>query len=179
VTSGIYRIDLGNGWFYIGSAANLKRRETEHRTELKFEKHCNKRMQNCWNKYGVFKFTTLEECDKSKLLKREQTYLDQHFNDQKNVNLALIAGNPMLGRKHSAETRAKMSAAAKLRASCSVSDEAKANMSAAQKLRAPHSAETRAKMSAANKGRVRSAEACANMSAATSAAWAVRKAEAA
>ena len=193
--SGIYRIDLGNGYFYIGSSADLFRRESEHLRDLHCAKHGNVKMQNCWNKYGVFEFTVLEECNKGVLLQREQIYLDKWLSDKKNVNISLIAGSPMTGRTHSAESRARIvtvltgrvcSAETKERISAALtgvpkSADACANNSDAQKnspkatahraaLAAakkgvPLSAETKDKISAALKGKPKSADACANMSA--------------
>ena len=160
MTSGIYRIDLGNGWFYIGSAANLKRREREHRRHLDSRDHHNHRLQRCWEKYKTFEFAILEECTKDQLLSREQTYLDKHFHNPKNVNLAPIAGSS-LGVVHSAETRAKMSRAKK-----NMSAETRAKISNAAKLRPPMSTETRTKMSQAGKRKVFSAEHRAKLSAA-------------
>ena len=173
--SGIYRIELGNGHFYIGSAIDIDKRKRDHRNDLKRGAHCNKRVQHCWNKYGVFEFTVLEECVKDGLIVREQFYLDQHCDNPKNVNLVSTAGSN-LGHKHSVETRAKMSAAkkgvpksAETRANMSVakqnvSDETRAKISAAAKNRLPISDETRAKMSAARKGVPLSAETRAKMS---------------
>ena len=142
--SGIYQVNLGNGWFYIGSAIDLTRRKREHLRTLKFKIHVNSHMQNCWNKYSIFEFVILEECEITQLLLREQFFLDIHFDDPKNVNLQPIAGS-CLGQVRSAETRAKMSA---------------------WQIGKVHSAETRAKISAANKGKVHSAEHRAKNSAA-------------
>lgn len=166
-TAGIYRIELGNGWFYIGSSVNLKRRKINHKSDLIAARHHNPKMQNVWNKYGVFKFTILEECNNADLLLREQFYLDQYFNDENNLNITPKA-NSWLGRVHSAETKAKISAASKGRV---VSPETRAKLSAAQIGRVAQighvvSTETRAKLSAANKGRILSAETRARMSAA-------------
>ena len=159
--SGIYRIELGNEHFYIGSAVDLDRRKREHCREMKRGVHPNKIVQHCWNKYGVFEFTVLEECVKDGLIVREQFYLDQHCDNPKNVNLVSTAGST-LGYKHSAETCAKMSASKK---GVPKSAETRAKISAAKKGH-KHSAESRAKMSAANKGRILSAETCAKISAA-------------
>lgn len=184
-TSGIYRIDLGNGYFYIGSAVDIARREKEHRSDLKHRHHYNSIMQNCWNKYGMFEFIVLELCAISDLLVREQFHLDQHFDDPKNVNMCRTAGST-LGRAASTESRAKMSVAkknmsAETKAKISAankgkvnSDEARAKQSAAQTGRV-FSAETLAKMSAAKKGKVHSPEARANMVA----GWVLRRARAA
>ena len=159
--SGIYRIDFGNGHFYIGSAIDIDKRKRDHRREMKRGIHPNRIVQHCWNKYGVFEFTVLEECVKDGLIVREQFYLDQHCDNPKNVNLVSIAGSN-LGLKHSAETRAKISAAKK---GHKHSAESRAKMSAAKK-GVPLSAETRAKLSAARKGVPKWAEHCAKISAA-------------
>ncbi len=158
-TSGIYRIDLGNGWFYIGSAVNLKQRENRHRSGLKCKNHDNGKMQNVWNKYGIFKFTILEQCRKNELLNREQFYLDQYFNDAKNVNINPTAGS-MVGYTHTAKTLVKLSAASKGRIP---SADTRAKMSAAGKGKSK-SMEHRAKISIANKGKIFSIEHRANLS---------------
>lgn len=155
--SGIYRIDLGNGNFYIGSAVDIAKREYRHRSDLKHEVHGNIRMQRCWDKNGVFEFTVLEECVKDDLIVREQFYLDQHCDNPKNVNLVSTAGS-CLGYKHSAESRANMSAGMMGHV---VSDKARANMSGRV-----WSAESRAKSSASHKGVPKSAEHRAKISAA-------------
>lgn len=108
--SGIYRINLGNGYFYIGSAVLLDRRKKDHIQKLKKQQHRNSIMQKCWNKYGVFEFIVLEACSKDELLKREQEILDQHFDNEKNVNMARSASAPMAGRKHSDDAKRKISA---------------------------------------------------------------------
>jgi group I intron endonuclease len=156
MNSGIYRIDLGNGWFYIGSSADLITRKNQHYRELKCKIHGNRKMQNCWNKYGIFSFTVLQECEISKLLSLEQLQIDKHFNDKKNVNLTPTAGSP-LGYVHTAETRANMSITRKGRRH---SSETRAKISASQKGRKGRipSASTRLKISAAGKGRVQSIE---------------------
>ena len=144
MASGIYRIDLGNENFYIGSAANFTKRKSKHRNELKHKIHRNIRMQNCWNKYQIFKFIILEECAKNDLIAREQFYIDQNRDNPKMTNICLVAGS-CFGRIASIETRTKMSAAAKNKV---VSAETRAKMSAKAKCRV-HSAETRKKISVA------------------------------
>jgi len=86
-TSGIYRIDLGNGWFYIGSAQNLERRKRQHRSALDRKDHFNRVMQRCWNKYGIFEFVILQKCATDELVIYEQTHLDKHFDNPRNVTL--------------------------------------------------------------------------------------------
>ena len=144
-TAGIYRIDLGNNNFYIGSAVNLANREQQHRNGLKRKDHINIRAQNCWNKYGVFKFTVLEECVKDNLLLREQFHIDQHRDNPKMTNICLVAGSS-LGIKRSAETREKLSAALMGHVGHVHSDETRAKISDTQTGRVL-SHETRTKMS--------------------------------
>ena len=106
--SGIYRIDLGNGYFYIGSSVNLRRREIAHRTDLSSLRHRNDKMQKCWNKYHVFVFSILELCAEHELITKEQVLLDRYFDDIKNVNLAPSAQN-CFGIKRTAATRKNVS----------------------------------------------------------------------
>jgi group I intron endonuclease len=161
-TSGIYQIELGNGYFYIGSAADLLRRQREHLKQLRSSKHHNKFAQNCWNKYQTFVFIVLEECKVSELLGREQFFIDQHFGNAKNINIAPTAGS-CLGRVHSAETRKKMS---DWQMGKVLSDETKKRISLATKGKKGFipSAETNAKRSASLRGRVHSAESRKKMS---------------
>ena len=163
--AGVYRINLGAGLFYIGSAVNLRNRERAHRSDLRNGKHCNPVVQNSFNKYGVFEFTVLERCPVDEVIAREQVLLDTHFADPSCANLAPTAGS-RLGSKHSPETRAKMSASQQNRAP--VSEETRAKLSAAARNRPPLSAEHRAKLSAAMTGKKLgpySAQRRANMSA--------------
>jgi group I intron endonuclease len=159
--TGIYQINLGNGYFYIGSAVRLGNRERQHRQELKRGSHSNQKMQNCWNKYQIFEFLILEKCETQQLLIAEQKWIDRNFSNPKNVNLSPTAGSSF-GVIHSTETRAKMSAANKGKV---MSAETRAKISAGNKGKVQTDI-TRAKIGAANKGKVRSAEFCAKMSAA-------------
>lgn len=80
MNSGIYKItNIINKKFYIGSAVDFKRRKTKHLYTLKHDQGVNRILQNAWNKYGEnsFMFELIEEVlDKSKLIEREQHYLD-------------------------------------------------------------------------------------------------------
>ena len=151
--SGIYRINLGNGWFYIGSSANMGRRKRNHLCELVAQKHCNQKMQAIYNKYEVFKFEVLFECAIEELIIKEQVLLDAHFTDGKCANICPTAGST-LGYKHSAESQAKMSAAGKGKTK---------------------SAEHRAKMSAAGLGRIFSDEHRLKLSESGKIRWKKRK----
>lgn len=76
---GIYKIvNIQNNFLYIGSAININRRWNYHKSYLKRNKHFNKKLQNAWNKYGEenFQFEIVEECEKEKLIEREQYWID-------------------------------------------------------------------------------------------------------
>jgi len=77
--SGIYQIvNLINNSKYIGSALKVSLRWNRHKSDLRLVRHPNKHLQNAWNKYGEenFIFEIIEECEKEKLIEREQFYLD-------------------------------------------------------------------------------------------------------
>jgi group I intron endonuclease len=117
VKSGIYIIfsQLKSERFYIGSALNLRERKWNHFSNLKNNKHPNKIIQNHYNKYGIedLQFEILEYVeDKTKLIEREQFYIDEL---KPYFNICKIAGrfdNMWLGKHHSEETRIKMSKSA-------------------------------------------------------------------
>jgi group I intron endonuclease len=103
--SGIYIITLNNSnSIYVGSAVNLNSRKSTHLSALKKNNHCNKKLQNCYNKYNDFMFNVLEFCKKEQLIEREQYYIDTL---KPNLNILKIA-NSSLGYKHSLDTIKKM-----------------------------------------------------------------------
>lgn len=155
--SGIYTITCTpTGKIYVGSAFNIKRRWIDHRSLLKHQKHHNEYLQNAWNKHGgdVFQLSVIEECPIEQLVDREQYWVDYHqsANPDLGFNIAVIISAPMTGRKHSEETRLKMSAAQK-------------GVPAPNRSRV-HSPEEIAKVAAHHTGRKRSPETCARISAA-------------
>lgn len=111
--SGIYQIQSKlTGKIYIGSAINLIHRKNIHFFSLKKQKHHNLYLQRHIIKYGIddLQFGIIEFCDKDKLIEREQYWIDKI---QSEFNIAKVAGSPMLGRKHTEETKLKMSLASK------------------------------------------------------------------
>lgn len=107
---GIYKIiNKINGKFYIGSTINVKTRWTAHKSKLNRNKHGNDYLQNSWNKYGEenFIFKLIREVEnKNNLIKIEQFYLDMLKPTDRKIgyNVCKIAGNTMLGRKHTQKT---------------------------------------------------------------------------
>jgi group I intron endonuclease len=106
--SGIYRITIGDN-FYYGSAVNLQQRRRCHLRELKKGIHRNRRMQHSFNKYGTFEFQVVDTVpDKSQLIDTEQKHISKHFANSKCMNISPTAGN-CLGVKHSEQAKANMS----------------------------------------------------------------------
>jgi group I intron endonuclease len=147
MNQGIYKIvNKQNDNFYIGSAVNLTRRKSRHFSELRNQKHNNKRLQNAWNLYGeeIFEFIIVELVEsREDLYVAEDKWLSDHVGKQYCYNLGMAAISPMLGLcgplsptygyKHTQEAKAKISEAGKGRVI---------------------SAETRAKRSVKLKGRI-------------------------
>lgn len=86
--SGIYRIiNIDKNKVYVGSSINLKSRKYKHFKDLERNIHCNKKLQNSYNKYGKdnFIFEIIEEVSysedkeflKKTLLEREQYWIDE------------------------------------------------------------------------------------------------------
>lgn len=137
--SGIYKIYWQNNpYYYYGQAVNLNRRKSTHLESIKKGKHRNPKMQSIYNKYGDFIFEPIVYADYQDLNSIEQKYLDKYFNDEFCCNLCpnsfsskgrvysqetlnsiresaknkvkLIGElNPFYGKKHTEETKRKLS----------------------------------------------------------------------
>ena len=114
--------------YYIGSTKNFHKRVAEHKSDLQRGKHKNTYMQRVYDKYGCFEYKILESVGDDKLIEREQVHIDRHYDDPKCMNgspHAHRAYNPWTeesrkkmsesctGRKHTEETKKKLSAAKK------------------------------------------------------------------
>jgi len=163
--SGIYQIkNQLSGKRYIGSSANPQRRWKDHLRKLRRGEHPNPHLQAAFDRYGehAFGFSMLEEAEPGNLISREQYYFDVFAPE---YNIAPVAGNPMTGRHHTLEARAKMSGKYNHNYGKRPSEETCAKISAA-KMGHPVSTETRRKMSIAHMGKRQSSEARAKLSAA-------------
>jgi group I intron endonuclease len=147
MTSGIYRLTIGNRYYY-GSSSNVENRVAVHRLALKQGRHPNSFMQNCWNRHGEVQYEIVLECDRAELQECEQRFLDEHFGRENCLNLAPSAFNNQ-GRRLSPEHKAKIAEANRGRVH---SEEVKAKIGAANRGRR-HSAATKAVLSEAAKGR--------------------------
>lgn len=106
--SGVYIVkNIITGDFYIGSSVNLSRRLNDHRNKLSKNKHHNILLQRSYNKYGVhsFSFSIVCHCDINLILYLEQQYI---LSMKPTYNIAESTSAPMLGKRHSEESRNKM-----------------------------------------------------------------------
>lgn len=176
--AGVYRIThLRSGRVYIGSSIDMRQRASVHLSSLSYGEHANEYLQRTWNAYGSgdFIFEVVELVgDAQHLRGREQEHMDASdaCNRAKGFNLTPNAralqhteetrrkiGEKAKGRKPSAETRARISEAARNR-----SAEVVARLTAPLRNKSP---EHLAKMGAAHRGKVISAEQRAKQSATT------------
>lgn len=163
---------------YIGSSNDIRKRFRQHRRRLKLNIHINNHLQRAYNKYGkeFFLFKILEIVAKSKLIKREQYWIDEYKSHKKSdgYNICPIAnGSPTLnpevakrigrantGKKRTAKTKRKLSIAAKGNTNC---------------LGNVHSEETRRKIGRGHRGKVVSEESKKRMSISGKKAWAKKR----
>ncbi|MCK5019704.1 MAG: GIY-YIG nuclease family protein [Candidatus Peribacteraceae bacterium] len=113
IKSGVYQIlNKINGKLYVGSAINIKNRWNAHKNDLRGNRHYNTHLQNSYNKYGEngFEFSVIERVeDTTHLIEREQFWMDTLKVVEKGYNMCPVAYRCMTGRKHSEETKQKMS----------------------------------------------------------------------
>lgn len=113
--SGIYIIiNTINNHKYIGSSKNIFLRWMEHKRLLRKNKNCCKGLQSAWNKYGEqsFSFEVLRMCKRGSLLEFEQQYFDLLKPEYNMLSVAKSLPT-MKGKKHSIETKKRMSASGK------------------------------------------------------------------
>jgi len=105
---GIYKIQsiIKPNKVYIGSSIIIHRRWWTHLRQLKSSNHPNIKLQRHFNKYGEtdLQFSILLECDKEKLIIKEQCFLNVY---QPYFNICKKAYS-CLGRQMSEETKQKM-----------------------------------------------------------------------
>jgi group I intron endonuclease len=150
MTIGIYCIEnIKDNKKYIGKAINIEKRWMKHKTYLKANTHINKHLQQAWNKHGreVFNFYIIEECEREKLSEKEIFYIS-YFNCMKDGYNFTSGGDGVLNFKVSDETKKKLS---DINTGKKHSQETKDKISKAKK---NPSLETREKWSKFRKGKV-------------------------
>lgn len=167
----IYRIrHIESGKSYIGSAVHYPTRWTNHKHELRNNRHHSIKLQNAWNKYGedAFAFEVVEYVDRIEdLLSFEQTWLTAENVFVRGYNMTPDARSGF-GRNHSAETKEKLRA-------IFLTPEKQQFMSQLHSGKIV-SAETRALQSAAKLGKKQSAENIAKRRVKMKQFWAAKKA---
>jgi len=116
MNSGIYLIiNQINRQVYVGQSINVTRRWKRHKNELKTNKHHNEHLQRAWNSYGeeFFSFEILEICLIENLPIREQFWLDYYKKLGNTYNQGNCADNPFRGRTHTDVAKRKISEAHK------------------------------------------------------------------
>ena len=176
---GLYLIRLSDTHYYGGRSEDVARRWRKHLRDLNRGCHDNSRMQAVFNLHGRFEPELIVEAPAGVALEAiEQQWLDENFRQPGCVNLSRSAdGGMMRGRRHSEETRQKMSLTRKGKPGVKPSPETRAKMSESGKNRAPmsaetlrkvrahrHTDETKAKMAASHTGMVFTEEHRRNMS---------------
>lgn len=120
IGTGVYLIrNKRNGKLYVGSSAlSLRRRQRDHWSYLSANRHHNRYLQRAWNEHGAdaFEFVILEYCLRDDCLAVEQFWIDEFHSAEAAFGYNL---NPKaesrLESKATPETRAKISAAVKAR----------------------------------------------------------------
>lgn len=128
--SGVYLIvNLLNNKFYVGSAKDLRHRMRNHFNDLKNKTHRNIHLQRSYNKNpNAFIMIMIEKVEREELLTiREQFWMDCLNVSDKTISYNILnTANSLLGFKHSAETRNKIS---QIQIGKTLSDEHKNNIS--------------------------------------------------
>jgi group I intron endonuclease len=106
--SGVYEIRHDpSGRSYIGSSDHIVRRWQAHRSQLNRGIHHSKYLQNVWNKgRDGFSFAIIEIIGRPQILASEQRWIDAI---KPEFNTAVCVENGMKGRRHSEESKRKMS----------------------------------------------------------------------
>lgn len=100
-----YIVNIINGDKYVGSSVDLNKRYNQHKRLLRLNKHHSIKLQRATDKYGLenFVFVIIEICERNDLKMLEQKYIDNN----PDYNISKSSHCPMLGRKHSEETKIK------------------------------------------------------------------------
>lgn len=109
---GIYCIkNENNGMLYIGKSNDISNRFYKHLRKLRKNIHDNKHMQNVFNKHGenIFSFHIIKNCFEEELNEKEIYYIKKFKTKTPNGYNMTDGGDGTTGRKHTDETKEKLS----------------------------------------------------------------------
>lgn len=88
---GVYLIEC-NGKPYVGSSIDIHLRWKTHIRCLRNKYHCNRKLQNAWNKHGKekFSFSILEICDAMCRREKETTWIGIKNSFKKGYNIVPV-----------------------------------------------------------------------------------------
>lgn len=113
--AGVYKlVNKANGLCYVGQSLCMKKRIHEHMRLLRLGKHTNPRLQNAYNKHGADNFEWSFEAfceDPEDMDTIENAFIsgDAFFSEPVFYNIADFAKAPMRGKKHTEETKRRVS----------------------------------------------------------------------
>lgn len=83
---GIYKITI-NSKIYVGSSFDILRRRTQHKSDLKRQRHDNPYLQAAYNKYGEFRFEVIKVFQNitDEELRKEEKYYKELLNAEYNI----------------------------------------------------------------------------------------------
>ncbi len=102
----------------IGSSKDIKFRLSQHKSDLKKDRHFSTHLQNSYNKYGKsnFKFNEIMICEEKDLLENEIYYIKLFNSIQKELGYnQSIPTISQASHSFSKETKRKMASIAKIR----------------------------------------------------------------
>lgn len=110
MTCGVYSISSPNGDEYIGASSHIKERWAAHRCLLRSGTHHSAMLQKAHDRDGMtfLAFCILEQCDKERLIEREQAQMDIRH---PRYNRGKIARHGFQGCHHTPEANQRNSAA--------------------------------------------------------------------
>ena len=123
MATGIYHIkNKTNDHIYIGQSIDIHRRFNDHLRALRQNAHYNIKLQTSWNNDGEtnFEFSVIFECLAHVLSFHEKEQVEKipeykRYNILKNYDTLTGKNNPFYGKRHSLQTKCKLSALAKKR----------------------------------------------------------------
>lgn len=98
---GIYCIrNKINNKVYIGQSIDIRTRWWGHRCDLNRNNHCNRYLQNAWNKHGEdnFEFSVLEQCTLDEINDKEIFWIKQYNSTDVNFGYNLSTGGDCSNR---------------------------------------------------------------------------------